>query len=298
MYNKLIYHKQVNKLLGLIILSAFILAPGIAKAADVTISPNPILQGDPVMITALDGTLKNAVFDNKSYPAVTYGGVSRVLIGINILQKAGDYALTANFANGESINKTITIAIRPKPEIPVSVPVPDKLGDKTPQAEKALINSIAAENARLERAITGKKAFWTQGFIYPTAKPLVTNPYGYGVSTGKSVVAHRGTDLRAPVGTKIYAMNRGVVRFGRTFRAYGKTIVVDHGLGLQTLYLHMSRIYVNEGQLVRRGELIGLSGDTGFVSGPHLHLSVRVNKQSIDPVKFLELFGVSRPPEL
>ena len=86
------------------------------------------------------------------------------------------------------------------------------------------------------------------------------------------------------------AMNRGVVRIARTGISYGKTIVVDHGLGLQTFYLHLSKIKVNVGELVLPGQIIGLSGQTGYTDAPHLHLSIRLNGVSIDPMKFMEFF--------
>jgi murein DD-endopeptidase MepM/ murein hydrolase activator NlpD len=86
-------------------------------------------------------------------------------------------------------------------------------------------------------------------------------------------------------------MNRGIVRFTDSLRNYGKTVVIDHGLGLQTVYMHLSEIIVSLGQMVDKGELIGMSGDTGYVLGPHLHLTVRIWDISIDPIKFLELLG-------
>lgn len=110
------------------------------------------------------------------------------------------------------------------------------------------------------------------------------------MDTGKYVLPHLGDDLKAGIGTKVFAMNKGVVRLSRTYRAYGKAVLIDHGLGLQTIYLHLSKIYVKEGATVARGQVIGLSGNTGYVTGPHLHLSVRLNGVSIDPVKFMNLF--------
>ena len=97
-------------------------------------------------------------------------------------------------------------------------------------------------------------------------------------------------DLRAVKGTKVAAMERGVVRLAKTFDVYGKTIVIDHGLGVMTFYMHLSKINVNQGQLVTRGQIIGLSGDTGYAESPHLHITVRINNISVDPIEFLDLF--------
>ena len=136
-----------------------------------------------------------------------------------------------------------------------------------------------------------KKALWKLPFRPPVANPIVTDVFGYSRQGSAITLTHKGTDYRAPLGTPIYAMNRGVVRLSRLFRNYGNTIVVDHGLGVMTFYMHFSRMRVAEGQLVERGQLLGFSGDTGYVSAPHLHLTVRVNGASVDPEAFLKLMG-------
>ena len=102
---------------------------------------------------------------------------------------------------------------------------------------------------------------------------------------------HKGVDLNAPMGTPVYSMNKGVVKFATSTRNYGMTILVDHGVGLQTVYMHLSEIKVTNGQAVEKGELLGLSGDTGYVLNPHLHVTVRIWDVSIDTMKFLELLG-------
>ena len=86
-------------------------------------------------------------------------------------------------------------------------------------------------------------------------------------------------------------MNSGKVVFSGSLRNYGHTVIIDHGYGLHTVYMHLSERRVELNQAVGKSELIGLSGDTGYVLGPHLHLSVRINSISIDPMKFMEIFG-------
>jgi murein DD-endopeptidase MepM/ murein hydrolase activator NlpD len=139
------------------------------------------------------------------------------------------------------------------------------------------------------------KAIWKSSFSYPliatTSKGLtVTDPYGYNRKTGENTITHKGTDFRALKGTPVYAINRGVVRTAKLYTVYGNTVVVDHGLGLTSLYMHMSRILVVPGQLVEKGMLIGYSGDTGYAEAPHLHISIKIDNVSVDPMKFFELF--------
>ncbi|MEK9182015.1 MAG: M23 family metallopeptidase, partial [Patescibacteria group bacterium] len=168
--------------------------------------------------------------------------------------------------------------------------IPQKLGGDTKESQDKLVNTLAEENKSLANIRTGKKAFWTEKFTYPLSQIVVTDDYGYSRKTGEYSLAHKGTDFRAKEGTPIMAMNRGVVRIARTYRNYGKVVVIDHGLGLITFYLHFSKIKVNEGELVKHGQMIGLSGQTGYALSPHLHLSIRINNNSIDPVKFMDLF--------
>ena len=261
-------------------------------AATVSVAPTMILEGDPVMLTMQSSSSpKTITFDKKLVPSFVYGGTPHALFGIDLKKPAGNYPLTIQFQNGESIQTTITVAKRDRPEEPLGIP--QKLGGNTTGSQTALVDSLAIENASLAKIYSIGKATWKTPFIAPVAEPVITDPYGYDRKTGEYTIAHKGTDFRAPAGTKVTAMNRGVVRIARTYRVYGKTIVVDHGLGVHTFYMHLSKIYVNVGELVERGQLIGLSGETGYAERPHLHVSVHINGIAIDPVKFLALFGAN-----
>lgn len=98
---------------------------------------------------------------------------------------------------------------------------------------------------------------------------------------------HTGLDFRAPVGTPIYATADGTVgHAGRKGNGYGIHIDLSHGYGYQTKYAHLSKVLVKEGQKVKRGDVIGLSGNTGLSKGPHLHYEVLKDGKKIDPVDF------------
>ncbi len=256
---------------------------------EISVAPKEIFQGDPILITATGGTLSKIIFDGKDYPVFAYSGKSESLIGVELKKKPGNYELKAVFKSGKIEATTISIIERPQPPV-ADVPIPEKLGGNTTSSQNSLLASIANESAALKKAFTASKSFWAKSFIPPLASITVTNPYGYGVDTSKYVIAHLGDDLKAAIGTKVFAMNKGVVRLARTYRVYGNGVLIDHGQGIQTIYLHLSKIYVKEGATVERGQVIGLSGDTGYVTGPHLHLSVRLNGVSIDPMKFMNLF--------
>lgn len=254
--------------------------------------PEQIIQGEPLMVV-IDGvngisSVKKITFDGETVGVFSYKGKPTALVGVDLKKKAGDYDLIVLFSDGQSIKKVISVGAREKIETPLGIP--NKLGGNTKESQNKLVATLAEENKSLANLITGKKAFWSEKFAYPLSQIVVTDIYGYSRKTGEYSIAHKGVDFRAKEGTRVMAMNRGVVRVAKSYRNYGKVVVIDHGLGLMTFYLHLSKIKVNEGELVKRGQIIGLSGQTGYVLSPHLHLSVRINNNSIDPVKFLELF--------
>lgn len=272
-----------------IILACLAWTPAAFAATTASILPETIFQGDPVLVTIMgDSPLKGIIFDTERVPIFIYEGKSRALIGIDLSKQPGMYGLNIQFTDGEVVKKTITVIGRQRIEAPLGIP--EKLGGNTPTSQKNLLDSLVKENENLRLIRTGTKAFWSKPFRSPLLELTVTDLYGYNRKTGVYSIAHKGIDFRAAEGTKVLAMNRGVIRIARVYRTYGKTIVVDHGLGLQTLYMHLSKINVNEGELVLPGQVIGLSGQTGYAEKPHLHVSIRINGVSIDPMKFLSLF--------
>jgi murein DD-endopeptidase MepM/ murein hydrolase activator NlpD len=99
---------------------------------------------------------------------------------------------------------------------------------------------------------------------------------------------HLGIDYRAPIGEKVPAANRGKVVLARDLFYTGRTVLIDHGLDVFTNYGHLSKILVKEGDMVERGDIIGLSGNTGRTSGPHLHWGVKIQGQYVDGVSLVE----------
>ena len=97
---------------------------------------------------------------------------------------------------------------------------------------------------------------------------------------------HEGIDLAAPIGTPIYATGNATVTKARWERGYGKLIELNHGFGYRTRYGHLSKIYVNIGDTVQRGDIIGEVGNTGVSSGPHLHYEVRYRASTVNPVNY------------
>ncbi|HKE29675.1 MAG TPA: M23 family metallopeptidase [Bryobacteraceae bacterium] len=98
---------------------------------------------------------------------------------------------------------------------------------------------------------------------------------------------HKGVDISAPTGTPVHVTADGIVVHVDVQSGYGKLVIVDHGSGIQTYYAHLSKFFVHTGQTVRRGELVGAVGSTGWVTGPHLHYEVRMGGAPVNPTRYL-----------
>ncbi len=257
----------------------------------VSVTPDTVLQGEPAFIHVQGVTkaeIQRIVFDGKILPIFIYHAEPSVLLGIDIRHATGTFPIFVRLTDGRESSTTLAVQERQMYRAPLGIP--EKLGGNAPANQAKVVDTLSIENMILASLTTGAKAFWTKSFSYPLSYATVTDPYGYDRQTGAYTIVHKGTDFQAAIGTPVYAANRGVARLVKNFTVYGKTVVVDHGLGLETFYMHLSKIFVNQGQLVLPGQRIGLSGETGYANAPHLHVSVRIGGISIDPVKFFDLF--------
>jgi murein DD-endopeptidase MepM/ murein hydrolase activator NlpD len=120
------------------------------------------------------------------------------------------------------------------------------------------------------------------GFQLPMQSDIISSFGQYRVLNNTVQTRHTGWDQRAPIGTPVYAMARGVVNFAGMLDIRGNYVMIDHGWGIFSGYAHLSQIAVAPGQTVERGQLVGLSGNTGRSSGPHLHWEVSVGGEWVD----------------
>jgi murein DD-endopeptidase MepM/ murein hydrolase activator NlpD len=131
---------------------------------------------------------------------------------------------------------------------------------------------------------------------WPTEEPFITSFFGWRKRGRRSERLHDGVDLKAHRNTKIYAAADGeVIYASRKIRSYGKMIVIDHGDSWSSVYAHLNDYKVKVGAEVKRGDLIGLSGQTGRVSGPHLHFELRLGSDPLDPLLFLPKVASEKP---
>lgn len=155
------------------------------------------------------------------------------------------------------------------------------------QNDKKRVEEEREEVMKIYSSIS-EKNFLTTPFKNPM-ESVVTSEYGNArLYNGSFKSYHGGTDFRAPIGAPIQACNDGVVVLVKDRFISGGTILLDHGRGVYSSYFHMSRYDVKVGDEVKKGDTIGLSGNSGRVTGPHLHFGFRVNTKQVDPLDFMK----------
>lgn len=266
------------------------------EPVSLSISPAKVIQGEPVKIIVngfnSPSNIQALTFDGEPLSVFVDEDKITALVGIDFHKKPGVYPVVLTLNDGRIIEEKIKVGQRDVAKS--NFDIPEQLGGNTPEAEHTLTDSLAKDTAVINSVIatTGPEKLWDGEFRLPLDGPsTVTDVYGYSRQTGSVSLSHQGTDFRASEGTPVYAMNSGKVAFSGTFRNYGHTVIIDHGLGLMTAYMHLSETKVPLDKIVEKGDLIALSGNTGYSLGPHLHLSVRIDGLTIDPMKFLELMG-------
>jgi murein DD-endopeptidase MepM/ murein hydrolase activator NlpD len=150
------------------------------------------------------------------------------------------------------------------------------------------IQRESSEIGKLYRTLTFKK-YWKGPFRLPI-KSKMTSPYGTKRTfNGELKSFHQGLDLRAAVGDPIRAGASGRVVMAKSLFFTGRTVILDHGYGVYTIYAHMSAFKVRKGQMVRPSTVLGLAGMTGRASGPHLHWGAVIQRSKVNPAELLKV---------
>jgi len=153
------------------------------------------------------------------------------------------------------------------------------------RASKEYAQAMKIYNSVTEKSYIHKK------FIVPL-NTKITSSFGKARVYNDTLKGyHSGTDFRAKVGTPITASNDGIIILAKDRFYSGGSVIIDHGQGIYTCYYHMSKFDVKKGDEVKRGQVLGLSGSTGRVTGPHLHFSARVGGIQVDPLQLIELIN-------
>lgn len=196
---------------------------------------------------------------------------------------AGQLPLTATLANGRIVNETLSVSPREWNIQRVNAPLrPSGSSEAWWARRKPEYEAINAARAKVTDA-----SGWQQDFIWPV-KGRISGLFGrQRIYQGEPGSYHSGIDIAPGNGVPFVAPADGVVVLARTgFSLEGGLIIIDHGAGLNSAFLHASRIVVEEGQSVRQGQHIGNVGATGRATGPHLHWGLKWNSARLDPLLF------------
>ncbi|BCD67323.1 M23 family metallopeptidase [Nitratiruptor sp. YY09-18] len=159
-----------------------------------------------------------------------------------------------------------------------------------PQSVLKRIRKEFAEAKRIYSTVT-PKSYVQNSFVLPI-NAAITDPFGVArLFNGKLKSYHSGTDFRAAMGTPIKAINDGKVVLAKKRYYAGGSIILDHGKGIYSCYYHLSKFLVKPGEFVKRGQIIGLSGKSGRVTGPHLHLTIKIKGITVDPLQFIDAYN-------
>jgi murein DD-endopeptidase MepM/ murein hydrolase activator NlpD len=278
----------------------FLLAASLAAAAaePATVSnfsyqPQILVNGSACLFTV---TLKNAPskvtaqwmgHDLAFSPGS--GGTWYALAGVALETKPGNYdlALDATMHDGRVLHQVHPVTVRAEKYKTSRLTVPQKYVSPDPETLKRIEAEKEIKAAAFSHMISVPE--WSGNFVAPVPSEISET---FGTSrtfNGKLASVHRGDDFRAPTGTPVHASNAGEVVLARELFYEGNCVVIDHGLGFMTMYMHLSKFEVQEGDKVNKGQTIALSGGTGRVTGPHLHMSVRWSGEYLDPAKLLAL---------
>jgi murein DD-endopeptidase MepM/ murein hydrolase activator NlpD len=209
------------------------------------------------------------------------------------LAAAGDVRRVANQRLSRTVAHLRTLGIKPERLIkrqPVAMGGPFEAASSS-----AAEADLRADTQFRSLFMTWKKLDTLQqgAIAIPAAQPVehlaYTSNYGIRSDPFRGTAAmHAGVDIPGPMGTPVYATADGVVDRAERAGGYGNLVELDHGKGIQTRYGHLSKILVEAGTRVHRGQLIALLGSTGRSTGPHLHYEVRIDGHAVNPVPFLQ----------
>ena len=221
---------------------------------------------------------------NREAPAYAIGD-SRwlALVGIDLSVKPGTYPVAIETADERRTSHTLTVTARRFRTRTLKVDP----AFVTPPPEEA--ERIAREARELEQIWKASEPSrqWEGAFVRPVPQEANSAFGTHSVFNGEPRSQHSGADFASPDGTPIKAPNAGRIVLASSRYFSGNTVVIDHGLGLFSLFAHLSVIGVRTGDAVKAGEEIGKVGGTGRVTGPHLHWAVRLNGARIDPLSLL-----------
>ena len=271
-------------------------APALAapdETLSIAVSIGTPALGDPVVVeVAANGAVDNmvlrwkgAVWPMREIAPGRYEG----LIGVDLDDPVGPAVVSAEgFLDGARVRAEAKVMISPRKFAVQELTLPKGMAE----FDNATLVRIGAEAAELSRRFSRvTPPRWRTPFLPPVEEYRPENFGARRVINGDPRMPHSAVDIRLPGGTPVRAIADGRIAFaGEQFFA-GRSVVIDHGGGVFSIYYHLKEFSVAEGQEISRGDRVGSVGATGRATGPHLHFGVRVPGGRIDPTRLFALPG-------
>jgi murein DD-endopeptidase MepM/ murein hydrolase activator NlpD len=268
--------------------------PTAAAEFSVRWQPARLVNGSPVVLRVTSPGRLNSLsgkwlahdvfFASDSHGKVWYG-----IAGVSLETRPGIYSLELKgvTSTGKELSFQKRVAVGKGRYHSIVASVPKQYTE--PSAEQLReINQDKTLKENIFAQVTSKRE-WA-GSFHPPVKAKISDVFGTARTfNGRVQSVHQGLDYAVPQGTPVAALNSGTVLLAEPLFFEGNCVVLDHGQGLLTLYMHLSKIETKEGEHVTRGQQIGLSGGTGRATGPHLHVAVRWQGIYLNPATLLSL---------
>lgn len=263
-----------------------------SSTPSIYIYPENPKQGDTVFIRVksdipnVEGSFEN---ENIDFYRKNNSNEWIALLGMDAGHQPGEYQIKIKILGLKEISKKIKLQMAEfSLEKEANAPSPAKTGISN---ETALLNMKNKDNPAINKVLENftKEPYFNSPFSAPLTKMKKSGfDFGRFIGFPGKKVQHAGVDLLAPEKTEVHSINDGKVVATLELSNYGKTVIIDHGLDIFSLYLHLSQFNVSVGDMVKKKQVVGLSGNTGYSTAPHLHFSVRVDKNRVDPISFIK----------
>ena len=275
----MVYHISICLSLLLLVNSAYTLA----DVAVTTLPKSSLVPGGIAVIPTHAGALSGR-YRNQRITLANFDGEQYAIIGIPLNAEIGSQQFDLSYADGHSESLQFSIEFKEYIEQHLTISNTRQVNPNTEDMVR-----INRESAKMTRAFSS----WDDSLtpVFSMQAPVAgIRSSSFGLKrffNEQPRNPHSGMDIAADEGTPIYAPAPGIILTTGNYFFNGNTIIMDHGHGLISLYCHMNTIDVKLGTVIRTGDQIGRVGQTGRVTGPHLHWSVNLNNTRVDPALFL-----------
>ena len=258
-----------------------------ANAFRAEVLPHEIKPGDSFIVKVTSETTSHtpvAYISKKRLHFSSCGESCFIAIGaVTIKTKPGKY--TINLKVGKE-KRNLTLVVNPSHFPTLNLTLPD---------DKVFLSSENLKRVKKEEKILRSlfqkisEKLWDGSFILPLENDFSTAFGTKRILNQERISIHKGLDIRGKMGEKVKASNNGRVVLSEELFFGGKTVIIDHGQGIYTLYMHLSKFNVQPNNIITKGDIIGFVGASGRATGPHLHFGVKVFNINTNPISFVKL---------